>query len=326
MKTSHKNILKSILLTSLVTLGTSPANSLGATPSLSITKKEKDDEDTYFSEKINSGILTNYSETSEQESHTSHSSHSSHSSHTSHSSHASSSGYSGEGSKINGKALGIGLGVSLGGAALYYIIHSICNYVNNHKKNNNSYISNNANYASNYDKYYRGERIYGSRDLKKGDFGTDVNEMIDSLVANGVIDKNEVKLSPNTFYKLYNKPVKRAVKQMYGRMGLEKRAIATKEFQLNLKDWKKIRRNYELIINLDRINLEKNKDALTAVAILLVEKGYLKKYNLQFIMSPKEKEKIIIAYHKFLVENELSISNYIDSVTLAKLYKLPTVK
>lgn len=87
MINKYKNILKSVILTSLATLGTSPVPTMAA-PMVVASKKESEasGENQTLSEQLNNGELMSAAEMSEAPAHGSHSSHSSHSSHKSHSS------------------------------------------------------------------------------------------------------------------------------------------------------------------------------------------------------------------------------------------------
>jgi hypothetical protein len=149
--------------------------------------------------------------------------------------------------------------------------------------------------------------------------------MIDSLKANGLLTNADLVQSKNPRYKKYNSSVKRAVKRMHVRMGRPKSKIASKQFLTDLKSWKVKRERYASLIKADILNLEFCEEALKAVAILLVEKGYLNKFDASNIMSSKEKKRILDAYHKFQRDNGLEESNFIDYRILAILYKLPTV-
>ena len=65
-----------------------------------------------------------------------------------------------------------------------------------------------------------------------------------------------------------------------------------------------------------------DRNALQAVAILLVEKGFLKSYNADDIMSDQEKSKIVEAYHVFLRSNHLPETSLIDEKMLRLLMSL----
>lgn len=62
MKTSHKNILKSILLTSITALGTNPVLAAEMRPIVAVNKNEhgQDSDNSSFLERLNSGILSIY--------------------------------------------------------------------------------------------------------------------------------------------------------------------------------------------------------------------------------------------------------------------------
>ena len=76
-------------------------------------------------------------------------------------------------------------------------------------------------------------------------------------------------------------------------------------------------------VSRDSLDLMKNRDALLAVAILLVEKGYLNSYDADDIMSEHEKSKIIKAYYAFLRRNQLSKTTLVDEQRLRMLESLP---
>ena len=76
-------------------------------------------------------------------------------------------------------------------------------------------------------------------------------------------------------------------------------------------------------ISSDSLNLMEDRNALLAVAILLVEKGYLDSYNADDIMSENEKSKIIKAYNTFLRRNQLPETAWIDEQRLRLLISLP---
>lgn len=66
----------------------------------------------------------------------------------------------------------------------------------------------------------------------------------------------------------------------------------------------------------DSLDLTEDRNALLAVAILLVEKGYLKSYDSDDIMSEHEKSKIVRAYYAFLRDNSLPETSLIDEQKL----------
>lgn len=323
MKTSHKNLLKSILLTSIAAVGTNPAHASEVRPMVAISKNEhgQDSDNSSFSERLSSGVLASYTTPSEIEGH---SSHSSHSSHTSHTSHTSSSGYGG-----SGAAVGATLGAVAGGVAIYYIVKAICKSAKKHKANKAmkyGYVGSVSSYSSSSTNYTPIKREYASRYLEGGMIGTDVDEMIDSLIANGVLTRAELQKSRNPYNYKYNSSVKRSVKRMHVRMGKPKSKVASKAFLSDLKSWRKRKDNYSALINANDLNIEQNKEALTAVAILLVEKGFLKSYDIENIMDVDMRTKILRAYHKFQQNVGIPKSSIINVETLAKLYSLPTVQ
>ena len=323
MKASHKGLLKSLLLTSIAALGGTPNVNAAQAPIIGWSKEERNNDDSEIESiagLLNTGVLTGSPSSNEIAGHTSHSSHSSHSSHFSHvSSSGGSYGGSSGGSKAgSAKGAAIAGGAILGGVILYYIIHKI---VKSHKKHKTSRGSSSGGYGSSYAPITKN---YASRELSKGKIGSDVDEMIDSLVANNALSRSEVKKAKNYYHYKYNSTVKKSVKKMQRRMGMEETGIGTVKFQSNLKVWKKKRHQFEQPILSDTINLENNTEALTAVAILLVEKGYLKSYKQDEINSPYERVIVFEAYHEFLKKQNLPISNDISFPILTQLYRLPT--
>ena len=109
-------------------------------------------------------------------------------------------------------------------------------------------------------------------------------------------------------------------------MGKPKSKIASKKFLSDLKNWRKKQNEYSALIYANSLNIEQNKEALTAVAILLVEKGFLKSYDMEKIMDVDMRLKILKAYNKFQQSIGIKESNIVDAQTLAKLYSLPTVQ
>ena len=330
MKTSHKNLLKSILLTSIAAVGTNPAQASEVRPMVAISKNEhgQDSDNSSFLERLSSGVLASYTAPSEIEGHSSHSSHSSHTSHTSSSGYG--GGYGGSsGGSGSGAAVGATLGAVAGGVAIYYIVKAICKSVKKHKANKAmkyGYVGSVSSYSSSSTNYTPIKREYASRDLEGGMIGTDVDEMIDSLIANGVLTRAELQKSRNPYNYKYNSSVKRSVKRMHIRMGKPKSKVASKAFLSDLKSWRKRKDNYSALINANDLNIEQNKEALTAVAILLVEKGFLKSYDIENIMDVDMRTKILRAFHKFQQNVGIPESSIINIETLAKLYSLPTVQ
>ena len=78
-----------------------------------------------------------------------------------------------------------------------------------------------------------------------------------------------------------------------------------------------------ITVSRDSLDLMENSDALLAVAILLVEKGYLNSYDADDIMSKHEKSKIIKAYYAFLRRNQLSKTTLVNEQRLRLLESLP---
>lgn len=255
-------------------------------------------------------------------SHTSHTS-SSHTSHTSssHSSHASSSGYtnggynslpsgsthSGKGVEVRG--LLIGTGTVLAAVGVYVLVKYIIKCHKNHVAARKADINK--------------MRTLASRDLRGGMYGYDVDSMTELLIDNDALDKSDRKFSPKWSHYKYNRMVKRSVKRMQARMGQHKSGRASIAFQMNLQQWKNRRK--EIINATENVSLDitKHRNALLAVAILLVEKGYLNCYNADDIMNENEKTKIIQSYYTFLNRHQLEETTLVDSEKLVLLNSLP---
>ena len=321
MKTSHKNYLKSLLLTSVASIGGTQASIAAPAPIVAISKDEMTRDNSInetLTSTLSSSILSPGTTFSEIAGHTSHSSHSSHSSHKSHTS-SSGYGYGGGSSYSSGgssKSATIACGAILGGYALYYIIHKI---VKSHKKRKaNKALKMDQEYAT-YSRYN-----YGTRELSPNTYGADLNTMIDYLIDNNVLKKNDIKYTKNHHFYKYNSNVKKSVKKMQRRMGLPMTGIATVKFQTNLKQWKKLREQYNDLIKADTININDNQEALTAVAILLIEKGFLKEYDVDNVTTPIYKNLILDAYHDFLKKQKLPISDDINLEILNLLHSLPS--
>ena len=92
---------------------------------------------------------------------------------------------------------------------------------------------------------------------------------------------------------------------------------------MDLQQWKETRKDFAKATAIDSLNLMQDRNALLAVAILLVEKGLLKSYDVDNIMSEHEKLKIIEAYHVFLRNNHLPETSLIDEHKLRLLISLP---
>lgn len=317
MKSKDKLYLKALLLASLSSIGLPVAQAAGTSATIARKESEGTDASTELvSETLSNGVLESHPSFGEVLGHTSHSSHSSHSSHVSHSSssHSShvSSGYSGGsgGSKNNMNyglaALGIVGTVAFTFGTPYLIDHII----KTHKKHI-------ATRKADINRY----RVYGSRDLTKGIYGNDVDYMTDLLVQNEVL-VNRPYSGKWSHYK-YNRRVARSVKRMQARMGRKRTGKASMTFLLSLQQWKNTRSKFVNALSNDTLDIAKDRNALLAVAILLVEKGYLKNYDAANIMSEGEKTKIIRAYNKFLCDKSLPETTLIDEKRLKLLISLP---
>jgi hypothetical protein len=319
MRNKDKYYLKALLLASISSIGMPVAQAAGA--SNYIARKEREGSETsteMVSEALTNGVLESHPSYGEVLGHTSHSSHGSHGSHgshtsASHSSHVS-SGYSGGGgggsrnnnsSQIAMTALG-GLAATLG---VLYLVNYI---IKKHKKHV-------ASRKADINRY----RAFGSRDLESGMYGNDVDRMTDLLVENDVLDSWDRTVSPKWSHIKYNRKVKRSVKRMQARMGRQRTGKASAGFLMNLQQWKNTRSRLVSGVAQDSLDLNRDRNALLAVAILLVEKGYLKSYDSDDIMSEKEKSKIIESYHDFLNDNHLPETSLVDEQKLRLLNSLP---
>ena len=324
MKNKDKHYLKALLLASISSIGMPAVQATGMPGYLA--RKEREGSDTSFemvTEALTNGILESHPSFGEVLGHTSHGSHGSHGSHTSsthgsHSSHTSSShtshissgstdggGGSGNSTKIAVAALG-GLAATAG---LTFLINHIIKMHNKHVKARKADINR--------------HHVYASRDLNGGMYGNDVDYMTDLLVENGALEAYDRTVSHKWSHINYNRKVKRSVKRMQARMGRKRTGKASSEFLMSLQQWKDSRRKLMATVVRDSLDLTKDRNALLAVAILLVEKGYLKSYDANNIMNEKEKSKIIESYHDFLNDNHLPETSLVDEQKLRLLNSLP---
>lgn len=319
MRNKDKYYLKALLLASISSIGMPVAQAAGA--SNYIARKEREGSETsteMVSEALTNGVLESHPSYGEVLGHTSHSSHGSHGSHgshtsASHSSHVS-SGYSGGGGggSRNNNSSQIAL-TALGGLAATLGVLYLVNYIiKKHKKHV-------ASRKADINRY----RAFGSRDLESGMYGNDVDRMTDLLVENDVLDSWDRTVSPKWSHIKYNRKVKRSVKRMQARMGRQRTGKASAGFLMNLQQWKNTRSRLVSGVAQDLLDLNRDRNALLAVAILLVEKGYLKSYDSDDIMSEKEKSKIIESYHDFLNDNHLPETSLVDEQKLRLLNSLP---
>lgn len=349
MKDKHKVLLKSILLSSLAMIGTTPVSMQAAVASSISKKEEREAGIADLSETLNSGVLsssTGYDDTRAHSSHSSHGSHSSHSSsshsshsshssssHTSHTSHSSSSHTSHlssagggivfeggdytdyedwSGSNDGAKVVAAFVLGAAATAGLVYIIKAI------KKAHDRNVGYKKANASYNHTKY--SPTKYGSRKITAGTIGNDVDEMIDSLIANGAINPNDLVRTPSYQHYKYSRAVKRGVKEMYRRMGQSPKRYATKDFLQKLKTWRIDRSIWEMEIGSTQIPLD-SINTLKALAAVLAEKNYLKEYNSERILFDDEKKRILKAYHEFQKEYYIKESNTISLYELGLLYK-----
>lgn len=358
MKSQDKHYLKALLLASISAIGIPVAQATGMPGT--VVRKEREGSDAsieWVSEALTNGVLESHPSYGELLGHTSHSSHGSHgshgshtssshgshsshtsSSHTSHSSHTSSShtshassshtshtsssgydngGYSGlshggtthSGSRADTKGVLIGTGAVVAGVGAYLLIKHI---IKTHKKHVTSRKAEMNQY-----------RAYASRDLAGGIYGNDVDQMMDLLIENDVLKQYDRKFSHKWSHYKYDHKVKRSVKRMQARMGRKKTGKASTVFLMSLQQWKDTRMNLMNSASTDSLDLLKDRNALLAVAILLVEKGYLKSYDADNIMSEQERSKIVEAYYAFLRSNHLSETSLVDEQRLRLLNSLP---
>ena len=355
MKNQDKHYLKALLLASMSSIGITTSHAAGT--SGVIARKEREGSDTnteMVSAALSTGVLESHPSFGEIFRHTSHSSHSSHgshtssshgshsshtsSSHTSHTSHTSSShtshtssshtshtsssgygdgGYSGiayggsthSGNSAEAKGLLIGTGTVLAGVGVYALVKHI---IKTHKKHV-------ASRRADINRY----RAYASRDLSSGMYGNDVDRMTELLVENDVLNAWDRTVSHKWSHIKYNRKVKNSVKRMQARMGRQKTGKASKTFLMSLQQWKDTKNKLTTAVSKDLLDLMENRDALLAVAILLVEKGYMKNYDADDIMSEDEKSKIITAYKKILRRNQLPETTLVDEQRLRLLNSLP---
>jgi hypothetical protein len=331
MKNKDKHYLKALLLASISTIGMPVVQATGM--SAYAARKEREGSDTsteMVSEALTNGVLESHPSFGEVLGHTSHSSHGSHGSHgshtssshgshsshssSSHASHTSSSGYVNGGSTHSGsnaelKGLLIGTGAVLAGVGVYALVKHI---IKSHEK----HVASRRTEINRY-------RAYASRDLSSGMYGNDVDRMTDLLVENNVLEPWDRTLSHKWSHIKYNGKVKHSVKRMQARMGRQRTGKASTLFQMNLQQWKDKKDRLMITVSRDSLDLMENSDALLAVAILLVEKGYLNSYDADDIMSKHEKSKIIKAYYAFLRRNQLSKTTLVDEQRLRLLESLP---
>ena len=120
MKTSHKELLKSLLLTSVASIGGSQTSIAASIPIVAVSKNEMtrgNSVNESLSSTLSSSVLSPGTSFGEITGHSSHSSHSSHKSHVSSSGY----GYDSYNSGKSSKGAAIAGGIVLGGVVLYYI-------------------------------------------------------------------------------------------------------------------------------------------------------------------------------------------------------------
>lgn len=327
MRSKDKYYLKALLMASISSIGLPVAQATGVSGTIERKEREGSDSSTEIvSETLSSGVLEShpsYGEVLGHSSHSSHGSHGSHGSHTSsthgsHSSHTSSShtshvssGYdSGSGGSGNSTKIALtALGGIAGTVGLTILINHI---IKTHKKHV-------ALRKAEINQYH----IYASRDLSSGIYGNDVDRMTDLLIENDALERFDRTYSHKWSHYKYNRKVKRSVKRMQARMGRKRTGKASISFLTDLQQWKNTRQRLVNAASRDSLNLRKDRNAFMAVAILLVEKGYLKSYDVDDITSEHEKSKIVRAYYKFLRDNCLPETTLVDEQKLRLLISLP---
>ena len=324
MKNQDKHYLKALLLASLSTIGMPVAQATGT--SGTITRKEREGNDAnaeMLSEVMSNGVLESHPSLGEVLGHTAHGSHGSHGAHGSHESHTSSAHTSHVSSGIGGgsgssshtgisneaKGLLIGAGAALTGIGVSLLVKHI---IKTHKKHV-------ASRQAEINSYH----AYASRDLSSGKYGNDVDRMTDFLIDNDVLEQVDRSYSHKWSHYKYDRKVKRSVKRMQARMGRKKTGKASTDFLIDLHQWKDTRQRLVNAATRDSLDITKDRNALLAVAILLVEKGYLKSYIADDIMSEYEKSRIVRAYYAFLRENGLPETTLVDERRLRLLISLP---
>ena len=319
MKTKDKHYLKALLMASISTIGMPIAQAAGTSGTIARKEREKSDASTELvSETLSSGVLKSHPSFGEVLGHTSHGSHGSHSSHGSHtsSSHTShvSSGY-GDGSGGSGSSTNIGL-TALGLVGTVAVSYSIPYLIHHIIKSHKRHIVSRKVEMNRY-------RVYASRELSSGIYGNDVDQMTDLLIDNDALERFDRSYSHKWSHYKYDHKVKRSVKRMQARMGRKKTGKASTVFLTDLQQWKNTRLRLVNAATKDSLDITKDRNVLLAVAILLVEKGYLKSYDADDIMSEHEKSKIVKAYYKFLRDNSLPETTLVDEQRLRLLISLP---
>lgn len=321
MRNRDKHYLKALLLASISTIGMPVTQAMGTSGTVARKEREGSDANTELvSETLSSGVLESHPSFGEVLGHTSHGSHGSHSSHVSHvsSSHTShvSSGYydggggSGNGTKSNSTEIALtALGGLAGTVTLTYLINHI---IKSHQK----HVTVRKAEINRY-------RAYASRDLSTGKYGNDVDRMTDLLIDNDVLERYDRTYSRKWSHYKYNRKVKRSVKRMQARMGKKRTGKASVSFLTDLQQWKNTRQRLVNAATKDSLDITVDRNALWAVAVLLVEKGYLKSYEADYIMIENEKSKIVLAYNAFLRDNHLPETSLIDEQKLRLLISLP---
>lgn len=149
--------------------------------------------------------------------------------------------------------------------------------------------------------------------------------MIDSLVANGVLRREDLVLYKNKPHYKYNRAVKKGVRKMNLRMGYKKSNRASIPFLKDLKAWRNKKNEWMTSLSDTEFSIFKDDNTSRAVAALLVEKGYLKDYDFEALDAVKNRNNLLDAYHKFQKDSHINESENIDLKIISTLYKLPSV-
>lgn len=355
MKTSHKSILRTLLLTSWASLGTPTAN--GAIPiTMLFAKKETlgaEGEENPF-KALNEGMLYGSSSEGQIEGHSSHGSHGSHGSHSSHtssvhSSHAShassypSGGYPSGSSAVdsNGKAdINTTLGIVAGSVIGAIIITGITLLIKKSNKNSSRYKYHTKNQYSSKMRQQKdiekfvAERLRENDVLKFSSNNNGVESMraylnvketqiglgneVNEVVNLYIVDKMLQYNKPNFAYAAFqtSKP-NFADLNFFPKSSLS----ANNMFGKQQNEWNRIRQNVISSLSSNTLDISHNELALIGLGSLLSEKGYLKTDSISND-TVETRESILDAYNEFLksegMEQSTIINEEIANVLLSK--------
>lgn len=306
MKVKDQHYLKALLLASVSSIGLPVVQASGLSGVIARKERESSNTNTELvSETLSNGVLESHPSFGEILGHTSHSSHSSHVSHTSHVSSGYSGGSGGSGGKGNSANIGLtALGLAGTAALIYGMPYLVNHIIKTHKKHITSR------------KVEMNQYSYASRNLSSGSYGNDVDRMTDLLIDNDALGRLDRTYSHKWSHYKYNRKVKHSIKRMQARMGRKRTGKASTTFLISLQQWKNTKQTMINSATKDSLDITKDQNALMAVAILLVEKGYLKSYDADDIMSEHEKSRIVRAYYAFLRDNRLPETSLIDEQKL----------